>query len=241
MTEPLHAAPSPERRPWRTLLIAFVLLGGVGTVLMVGGALLGFRGPATVQAWIGAGARGPWALPVAIGAFAGLAFLGAPQFVLVAAAVVAFGPWRGFTYSWIGNLVSALLGFYVGRALGARALERYAGGGLRDFMELVGRNGFWASLLVRLVPAAPFIVVNMAAGVTSMGVAEFLAGTAIGGTPKIALVAFAGSAALKGGAVRWATVGLAVVVWLAIGLMAREWVKRRKQAPGGAVSAEAPL
>ena len=40
----------------------------------------------TAKAWLAA-ARGHWALPVAIAAFAALAFLGVPQFVLIAAAV----------------------------------------------------------------------------------------------------------------------------------------------------------
>ncbi len=62
--------------------------------------------------------HGPWALPAAVGGFAVMAFLGVPQFVLIAAAVVAFGPWTGFAYSWIGTLVSALVGFALGRQLG---------------------------------------------------------------------------------------------------------------------------
>ena len=41
--------------------------------------------------------------------------------------------------------------------------------------------------------SAPFIVVNMAAGVTPMRVLDFVAGTALGIVPKIALTAFAGN------------------------------------------------
>ena len=66
-------------------------------------------------------------------------------------------------------------------------------------MKLIGKNGFMASLIVRLVPSAPFIVVNMAAGVTPMKVRDFVAGTAIGIIPKIALTAFAGGDPWGGG------------------------------------------
>ena len=69
-------------------------------------------------------------------------------------------------------------------------------------MRMIGKNGFMASLIVRLVPSAPFIVVNMAAGVTPMKLRDFAAGTAIGIVPKIALTAFAGNSivqAMKGG------------------------------------------
>ena len=151
-----------DAQAWRTLVVSFVLFGGVGVVFLFGAKVLGFDGEATLESWMGA-AHGAWALPMAVLAFAALAFIGVPRFVLIAAAVVAFGPVLGFAYSWIGTMVSALVGFLIGRAAGARVLDRFSGDGVRRFMRLVGRNGFLASLIVRLVPSAPFIVVNMAA------------------------------------------------------------------------------
>ncbi|MFN3522176.1 MAG: TVP38/TMEM64 family protein [Phenylobacterium sp.] len=221
-----------DARAWRTLAVSFVLFGGVGVVFLFGAQVLGFSGEATVERWLGLAADGPWALPAAVAAFAVLAFLGVPQFVLIAAAVVAFGPWTGFAYSWIGTMVSALVGFYLGRLAGGRTMTLLSGDGVRKFMDLVGRNAFLASLIVRLVPSAPFIVVNMAAGVTPMPVWLFAAGTALGIVPKIALTAFAGNSivqALKGEGlehVGW-LVGIAAA-WLAIGWYARRWLKRRE-------------
>ncbi len=221
-----------DARAWRALAVSFLLFGGVGIVFLFGASLLGLSGPAEVQAWMAAGARGPWALPMAVGAFAGLAFLGVPQFVLIAAAVVAFGPWAGFAYSWIGTMVSSAIGFFLGRRFGARLLQSYAGKGINAFIEMVGKNGFLASLVVRLVPAAPFIVVNMAAGVTPMRFWSFAAGTGIGIIPKTALTAFAGAAAVKGmsggGAGHWWTIAAVAVIWIGSALLAREWLKRRE-------------
>ena len=156
-----------DAKAWRSLAVSFVLFGGVGLIFLFGAQVLGFNGEATVERWLGA-VHGPLALPAAVAGFAILAFLGVPQFMLIAAAVVAFGPGRGFAYSWIGTMVSALVGFYLGRIAGAKTLERLSSESVRKFTEMVGRNGFLASLIVRLVPSAPFIVVNMAAGVTPM-------------------------------------------------------------------------
>ena len=225
-----------DRQAWRTLAVSFVLFGGVGIVFLFGAQVLGFNGEATVEHWLGA-ASGPWALPVAVAAFAALAFIGVPQFVLIAAAVVAFGAWAGFAYSWIGTMVSSLVGFYLGRMAGARALKTLSGESMQKFMDLVGRNGFLASLIVRLVPSAPFIVVNMAAGVTPMRAWDFSAGTAIGIVPKIALTAFAGSSivqALNGGGLKhvaWLVV--VVVVWIGIGWFAQRWLKAREADKAG--------
>jgi uncharacterized membrane protein YdjX (TVP38/TMEM64 family) len=96
---------------------------------------------------------------------------------------------------------------------------------------MVGRSGFWSSLAVRIVPSAPFIVVNMAAGVSHMRRGSFIAGTGLGIIPKGALVAFAGGSimslaedgeltlalALAGVALGW----LAAVIWVRRVLRAR--------------------
>jgi uncharacterized membrane protein YdjX (TVP38/TMEM64 family) len=220
-----------DRRAWRTVAVSFVLFGGVGVVFLFGAQLLGLNGEAAVEHWLSA-AHGPWALPVAVGAFAALAFVGVPQFVLIAAAVVAFGPWTGFAYSWIGTLVSSLVGFWLGRAFGGRLLKDLAGDGVGKFMKLIGKNGFLASLIVRLVPSAPFIVVNMAAGVTPMKLRDFAAGTAVGIIPKIALTAFAGNSivqALKGGGKQHIVMLVIVAaIWLGAGWVARNWLKAKE-------------
>jgi uncharacterized membrane protein YdjX (TVP38/TMEM64 family) len=153
--------------------------------------------------------------------------------MLIAAAVVAFGPVTGFAYSWIGTMVSSLVGFYLGRTAGAKTLARFSGESVRRFMALVGRNGLFASFVVRLVPSAPFIVVNMAAGVTPMRVVDFTLGTALGILPKIVLTAFAGHSIVRlmkgeiGKDALW-LVAIAVA-WVAIGLVARAWLKSREK------------
>ncbi|HEX6859900.1 MAG TPA: TVP38/TMEM64 family protein [Caulobacteraceae bacterium] len=222
-----------DARAWRTLAVSFVLFGGVGVVFLFGAPLLGISGEGAAEKMLGA-AHGVWALPVAVLAFALLAFIGVPQFVLIAAAVVAFGPWEGLAYSWIGTMVSSIIGFFLGRQFGGRLLRDYAGEGIRKFMTLIGKNGFMASLIVRLVPSAPFIVVNMAAGVTPMRFRDFLAGTGIGIVPKIALTAFAGNSILQvvggHGAQHVPLLIGAALIWLVAGWYARIWLKRREEA-----------
>lgn len=222
-----------DPRAWRGLLAAFVTFGGVGLLFVFGAAAIGIKGAEHVERWLGLGLPQPWALIAAVTGFTALAFLGIPQIVLVAAAVVAFGPWTGFLYAWLGNLVSAVLGFLLGRRFGAGLLRDYGGETVSEVVELVGRYGFWASLLVRLVPSVPFLVVNVALGVTAMRLAPFTLGVAIGSVPKIALVAFAGNAARRGfsegGVGHWLGLAAAVVVWVGTGLAARTWIRRRRR------------
>ena len=217
------------RAPWRSALLAFVLFGGVGLALMFGAAALGLNGPEAARQWLAA-ARGPWSLPVAIACFAVLAFVGVPQLALIAAAVAVFGPWQGLIYSWIGTMVSALVGFGLGRLWGPRFGSAASAGAVGRLIALTARNGFLASLVIRLVPFAPFVVVNMAAGVTAIRLFDFILGTGIGILPKIVLTAVAGdsvSRLLRGQASMLAIglLALAGVIWVVAAVAARRWMK----------------
>jgi len=213
----------PRTRSWRRAALAFVLFGGLGVVFLFGLPALGMSGPAEARRWL-ALAHGPWALPMVILAFAVLAFLGVPQVALIAGAVLAFGPWTGLAYSWAGTMISSLVGFGLGRAFGARLIADWPGA--RRFTDLVGRNGVMASLVVRLVPFAPFVLVNIAGGVTTMSWVAFAFGTGVGILPKIAVIAFAGHSIMAGGAWTFVWLAAALAVWGAAGLAARRWLKR---------------
>ena len=199
----------------------------MGLVFALGAGVLGASGAAHARSWL-ALARGPWALPAAIAAFATLAFLGVPQFALIAAAVAAFGPERGAIYSWVGTMASALIGYGLGRAAGARILGWLAIPAVDRFTALTRRHGILASLAVRLAPFAPFVVVNVAAGTAGVAPLDFIVGSGIGIVPKIALTAFAGDAALRGlrGWVLPVLLLAAAAVWISAGMLARRWIRR---------------
>ncbi len=222
-----------DAKAWRSLVVSFVLFGGVGCVFLLGAPALGLTGTAGVERWL-ALARGPWALPIAVAAFAALAFLGAPQVVLIAAAAVVFGPWTGSLNSWIGTFISALIGFELGRLFGGHLIRDLKSPGVDRFMALIGKNGFMASLIIRLVPAAPFIVVNMAAGTARVRRADFALGTAIGILPKILLTAFAGGAVSAvfngGGLVQFGLLAAAIAIWVGAAMLARRWLRAKEDA-----------
>ena len=179
---------------------------------------------------------GPWGVFVAIAVFTLSAFLGVPQFLLIAACVVAFGPWFGFLYSWIATVVSAGVTYWLGRGPTARLVDRFGGQTMGRLKGFVGKNAFYASFMIRNVPSAPFIVVNMAFGAARASFWRFLAGCALGVLPKTALVAFFGGAvvAAASGDGVWTSLILAgvAVVWLGLMLGVRELVKRRERAAG---------
>jgi uncharacterized membrane protein YdjX (TVP38/TMEM64 family) len=230
-----------ESKRWRALLATGLLFAVIVGLFAVGKASLGLGqgvegAEARLEDWLVGFRSGPWGLFAAILLFTLSAFLGVPQFILIAACVVAFGPWFGFAYSWIATVASAAATYWLGRGPTARLVERFGGRTMGRMTRFVGENAFYASFMIRNVPSAPFIVVNMAFGAARASFPGFLAGCALGVLPKTALVAFFGGSfmtAVSGDGI-WTSLILAgvAVVWLALMLAVREIVKRREAARG---------
>lgn len=140
----------------------------------------------------------PWAIPITIALFCGLAFVGAPQWMLITGTVLAFGVWEGAALSWMGSLAAAVLGFWIGHLVGAQRLRRIDAKLIRKLSAAVRKNGFMTSLVVRLVPTGPAILVNLAAGVSRMKFTHFVAGTAVGIIPKILVVCLISQGLISG-------------------------------------------
>lgn len=222
-----------ETRRWRVLLIGVLALAGISLLFALGKQQFG-QAEVELTRWLSGYRAGNWGLLATIVLFTVSAFVGAPQFVLIALCVIVFGPWHGFAYSWIGTVVSAAATYWVGRGPAARALDRIGGQRAERMKRLVGNNAFTASFIIRNVPSAPFVVVNAAFGTVRANFWAYLAGCALGVLPKTAMVAFFGGSfmtAVKGDGV-WSSLIMAAiaVVWLAIMLGVREFIKRRESA-----------
>ena len=108
-----------------------------------------------------------------------------PITLLIIATLLAFGPWQGFAYAFCGSILGALGSFAIGRLLGRNAVRQVAGSRLNALSRRLARRGVWAIIAVRVIPVAPFTVINMVAGATHIRFRDFLLGTAIGMAPGI--------------------------------------------------------
>ncbi|MFW6413351.1 MAG: TVP38/TMEM64 family protein [Oceanicaulis sp.] len=217
-----------DSRAVRAVWITLALFALVAAVFVIGRFVLDIE-PSSVRDWFSSVSSEWYALPVTIALFTALAFVGAPQFALIGAAVFAFGPVLGFAYSWVATVISASVNFWLGRFLGADTVRRYGGKTVNRISAFVGKNGFWASLIVRIVPSAPFIVVNMAAGVSRMGYLPFVAGLGVGVIPKTAIIAFFGGSLMAlfagGGVVAALALAAAAAAWIGFMLYARRLLR----------------
>jgi len=218
-----------DARAWRAVAMSVAMVVVVLVVLLVGRTYYGEEVRAFIDGTLGEAERGHWGLLATILVFTLTAYVGAPQIVLIGACVVAFGPEVGFWNAWIATIVSGIVTYFTGRLTSAQTQKRFGGATGGRFTRFMGKNGFLASLIVRLIPTAPFVVVNMAFGAARVSFWAFILGLAIGVLPKTVLVAFAGDSildALQGEFLAAAVMAvLAIVVWVAIVVIVRKWIR----------------
>ncbi len=133
--------------------------------------------------------KSDWAPFIFLMVFICGAFIGVPQWAMIAGMVFTFGGLVGGGGSWACTMISACLNFWLAKWVGAERVRQFGGDLINRISGIVRRNGFVTSLVVRLVPTGPFILVNMAAGVSGMKFPHFMAGTGLGIIPKIVVVA----------------------------------------------------
>jgi uncharacterized membrane protein YdjX (TVP38/TMEM64 family) len=124
-----------------------------------------------------------WAPLVVVAAYTPASFIMFPRWLITMTAVIAFGPWKGFIYAMTGVLVAAVATFLPGRFVGKDRVRRYAGPRLKRIAKFMEQRGLIAVTAVRLVPIAPFPVVNLAMGALRVRLRHFIIGTFIGMLP----------------------------------------------------------
>jgi len=225
----------PKGRPLRRLA-KVIAAGAVIVALMLAWRftpLASLARPDTMRQWLAAIAQAPAAPLLVIAAFVGGGLMVFPVVVLIAATAAAFGPWLGFAYAFAGALASAIVTYAVGAAIGREALESVLGARLERVRRAVVERGVFAVAAIRLVPIAPFTLVNMAAGASKVRFADYLIGTAIGMAPGITTMSALGyqiwSIVTKPTLLNVAIFLIAVAGWLAVTLGAQALILRRRR------------
>jgi uncharacterized membrane protein YdjX (TVP38/TMEM64 family) len=111
-----------------------------------------------------------------------------PVLILIVATGLIFGPAVGLPVAMMGALLGAVAGYAIGVMVGRKTLERMAGGRLDRVSRQLARRGLLSMTLIRLLPLAPFTLVNLAAGASHISFRDFVLGTILGMAPGIVLI-----------------------------------------------------
>jgi phosphatidylserine/phosphatidylglycerophosphate/cardiolipin synthase-like enzyme/uncharacterized membrane protein YdjX (TVP38/TMEM64 family) len=116
-----------------------------------------------------------------------------PVTILIAATAFAFGPWTALIYSLLGCVLSAILIYAIGYRLGRDTVARFTGRRWHRLHRLISKHGVLAVVAIRMIPVAPYSVVNLAAGAVHVPFRDFVLGTLIGMSPGVIAITFLGS------------------------------------------------
>jgi uncharacterized membrane protein YdjX (TVP38/TMEM64 family) len=154
---------------------------------------------------------------------------------LIVGTAAAFGLAWGLLYATVGTIASAALSYVLGAWLGQRAVMRMLGGKLLRVRNAVARRGVLAIAAIRMIPVAPFTVVNLAAGATDIGFIPYIAGTIIGMAPGFFVLSTLGHSLYRlvsePTLMSLVAVVGALLLWLASVLALRHWVKGGNRNP----------
>jgi uncharacterized membrane protein YdjX (TVP38/TMEM64 family) len=196
--------------------------------------------PAAVRQWFADFADAPAAPAIVLAIFVIGGLLVFPVTVLIAVTAATFGPWLGFAYAGVGALASAMVAYGVGALAGRQALEDVMGPRLNRVRRSILRRGVLAIAAVRMVPIAPFTLVNLAAGASKVPLSDYLIGTILGMLPGLIVISALGHQIINIIAeptpLNVFLLVAAVLAWIGVSLATQAFITRWRSAKESAQS-----
>lgn len=115
-------------------------------------------------------------------------FLAIPVTLLVITCAWVFSPLVAFAYAMTGAFTSAISTYIVGQMIGRNTIHRITGSRINSISRYLGRQGLLTIMLARMLPVAPFTIINMVAGASHIRLRDFAIGTLVGMTPGIVAI-----------------------------------------------------
>lgn len=181
----------PRTPKWLWLIAALAVIAGL-LALWRFTPLGEWTDPERIAEQLSALARSPWA-PLSLGL---LYLVAAPlMFPIIAlnlAMILALGPALGVAYAMYGTLLSGLAAFLVGRRFGPKPLQGLNSDALNKALKVIRSSGLPGMVMLRMVPVAPYPVVNLMLGAGGVSVWIFLIGTVCGVLPFLIAIGLLG-------------------------------------------------
>ena len=120
-----------------------------------------------------------------LGAYVIGSILLVPITAMILVTAIIFGPVMGSLYSIVGSLVGAAVTYAIGRFLGQDFVRKIAGAKWRRLEQKIRQTGIVAVTTLRLLPIAPFTVVNIISGAFKVPLRDYILGSLLGLLPGI--------------------------------------------------------
>lgn len=220
--------------PWRRLL--GVVLGiAIIALLWKVTPLSEYATPNSIRSLLETLRGSPWAVSAAMAIYTVGTLALFPHMAMTASIVLVFPPVEAFSICMTGSLVSGSIGYGVGRMFGMKSLKALVGQTAEKISGYAKQGGILGITLLRLLPLAPYTVVNIALAMLETPFLIFIAGTFLGTLPGTLIASILGFSAME----LWknpnpenmALIGLGLAAWIGViaaSHLANRFLKRRR-------------
>ena len=210
----------------------------IAVVAIIGSGLLGKYTPlaaaiqpARLAAQIERFGHTPWGPVAMVALYVIGGFVMMPLLALLAATALVFEPVTAIAVALTGALLNATAVYFAGATLVREWAERSFGAAIARVRAALQARGVIAVAMIRMVPVAPFSLVNVAAGSIGIPFREYLFGTFLGLAPGTVLICVFGQE-LKDllrdpSPGRVVTVLAIAAAWILLSLAIQRFVSRR--------------
>ena len=180
-----------------------------------------------LSGWAAALRESPTRYLYLLGAYVIGSVLLVPITALILITAIIFGPVMGSLYSIVGSLAGAVVTYALGGFLGQDFVRKLAGAKWRRLEQKIGQTGIVAVATLRLLPVAPFTVVNVVSGAFKVPLRDYILGSLLGLVPGIIITNF--FAHQLASAIRDPGIGtfLILALLIIITVAGTVWLKRR--------------
>lgn len=200
-------------------LCFYVVLFGSVTWALSDAELRQHLSPAALAAWGSSLLAMPMGPLLVLLGYVGAVLLAIPVALLITVGALVFGAWPGMAYTLVGMVAGAVVVYGMGRFIGANAVDAWATTGrVHALASALKRRGLWAIVVIRAVPIAPFVVVNLAAGAFRVSLRDYVLGSFIGLAPGTLMISLFTDQVASG--VVMPTLSTAAWVGVALGVLA---------------------
>jgi phospholipase D1/2 len=180
------ASKNRRRRVWLAIAI-LILLFGVASAWQWSplAEQINIR---RVSAWAVSLRTNPARPLIVLAAYVIATVLLVPITILIAATALVFGPMLGSAYALAGCLLGAGVTYALGYFLGRDFVQQITGPKWKRVERKIGQSGIIAVATMRLLPVAPFTVVNIISGAFKVPVLYYFVGSLLGLVPGILVI-----------------------------------------------------
>lgn len=116
-------------------------------------------------------------------AYIAASFILLPRPILTLASILIFGPWQTAVFGLAGLLLAAAAAFWLGRMDRLNRLWAATDPALDTIATKLQGGGIYSVVVMRMLPIAPYTIVNLFAGSLGIRFSDFIMGSFIGLLP----------------------------------------------------------